>query len=224
MTIRSSEDIVARRKNVISATADGLGIVNITTKAENALLSEIDRKNPRVYHALTNTLKAHERRATLQTHRQKHAEMPGFVILNTLQEVTMQQYNMKPFDFSALLNIQRKNMEAISEASKVAMEGFQTVVQRQTELITQLAKDTSSMLQDLAKEGTAAERAVVHSDLVQKTYEKSVKNWHELAGIVDKSSKEASAVVHDRVASSLTELKSALHKGNGKDSTHKKAA
>jgi hypothetical protein len=34
----------------------------------------------------------------------------------------------------------------------------------------------------------------------------------------------ATAVVHDRVATSLTELKSALHKNNGKDSHHKKAA
>jgi hypothetical protein len=39
----------------------------------------------------------------------------------------MQQYNMKAFDYNAVLDIQRKNMEAFSEAGKLALEGFQAV-------------------------------------------------------------------------------------------------
>ena len=136
----------------------------------------------------------------------------------------MQQYNMKAFDYNAMLDIQRKNMEAFSKAGKLALEGFQAVMQRQAEIISHLVEDTSSIMHEAAKEGTPAEKAGRHSDLVQKTYEKSVKSWHELAGIIGKSGKEASDVVHDRVASSLTELKSALHKNNGKDSRQKKAA
>lgn len=136
----------------------------------------------------------------------------------------MQQFNMMPFDYNAVLDIQRKNMEAFSEAGKLALEGFQAVMQRQAEIVSQLVADTSSIMQETAKEGTAAGKTDRHSDLVQKTYEKSVKNWQDLAGIIGKSGKEASDVVHDRVTASLTELKSVLHKNNGKDSHHKKAA
>jgi hypothetical protein len=33
-------------------------------------------------------------------------------LFKTLKEAAMKQYNMKPFDLSAMLDIQRKNMEA----------------------------------------------------------------------------------------------------------------
>ena len=85
-------------------------------------------------------------------------------------------------------------MEAFSDAGKLALEGFQAVLQRQAEVIPHMVTDTSSIMQETAKECTAAEKADKHSDLVQKTYEKSVKNWHELAGIIGKSGKEASDV------------------------------
>ena len=91
-------------------------------------------------------------------------------IYKASKETAMQQYNMKPFDFNGLLDIQKRNMEAFTEASKLAFEGFQTVMQRQTEIISRLAEDTSSILQEAAKDGTASEKAGRHSELMQKTY------------------------------------------------------
>jgi phasin family protein len=97
-------------------------------------------------------------------------------------------------------------------------------MQRQSEMFSQIVEDTSSIMQEAAKEGTAAEKAARHADLVKKTYEKSVAHWHDLADIIGKSGKEATDVIHGRVRSSLTEMKSGHHKNNGKDGNLKKAA
>jgi hypothetical protein len=126
------------------------------------------------------------------------------------------QYNFaKLFDFTALMEIQNKNIEAISEANKLALESFQVVMQRQTELFSEIVKDASSIMQEPAGHADL--------DLVKKAYEKSATHWHELADIIGKSSKEAGEVIHARVNSSLTEFKSAISK-NEKGSAHKKVA
>ena len=63
----------------------------------------------------------------------------------------MKQHNMKPFDFSAMLDIQRKNMEAFSEASQLALESCQAVIHRQAEIFSRIAEATSSIMQEAAK-------------------------------------------------------------------------
>jgi phasin family protein len=129
----------------------------------------------------------------------------------------------KLFDFTALMEIQKKNLEAFSEANKLAFEGFQAAGQRQAEILSQIVTDTSSIFSEISKEGPAEEKAARQAELVKQSYEKSVTNWQELAGIIGESSKEASEIVNRRVTASLTELKSALNK-NEKGSAHKKAA
>lgn len=129
----------------------------------------------------------------------------------------------KLFDVKALLDIQRKNIEALSEANKLAFEGFQAAGQRQAEILSQIVADASSIVKEITAENTPEEKMTRQTELVKNTYEKSVTNWRELADIIGESSKEATDIIHDRFNSSLTELKSALNK-NDKTSAHKKAA
>jgi phasin family protein len=129
----------------------------------------------------------------------------------------------KLFDVKALLDIQKKNIEAFAEANKLAFEGFQAAGQRQTEILSQIIGDTSSIVKEITAENTPQERVIRQAELVKNAYEKSVTNWRELAGIIGESGKEATDILHDRVGSSLTELKSALNK-NGKSSAQEKAA
>jgi phasin family protein len=129
----------------------------------------------------------------------------------------------KLFDFKALLDIQRKNIEALSEANKLAFECFQAAGQRQAEILSQLLADTSSIVKEITAENTPEGKINRQAELVKNAYEKSVTNWRELADIIGESSTEATGIIHDRVNSSLTELKSALKK-TGANGPHKKAA
>ena len=139
----------------------------------------------------------------------------------------MAQYNLAQlFDFTALLEIQKKNIEAISAANKLAFEGFQAAGQRQAELFSQIAENNSFLVKDIVNGGTPEEKIAKHAELIKNNYEKSVANWQELTGIITESGKEASDIINRRFTASLTELKSTLDKSaaNGKASTRKKAA
>lgn len=126
------------------------------------------------------------------------------------------------FDPKSLLDIQRKNIEALSEAGTLALEGLQAVAKCQTELLSQAAEDTSAVVKEIMSDGSHEQKMARQTDLAKKSYEKSVTNWRELTETVSKSGKEATAIINDRVTSSLTELKSTLDKT--KTSSQKKAA
>ena len=90
------------------------------------------------------------------------------------------------------------------------------VAQNQAEIISKLVEDNSSLVKELANEGTPEEKIAKHADLIKKNYEKSVANWREISDIASKSGKEASDIINKRVAASLTEIKSSLgKKGSG---------
>jgi phasin family protein len=152
------------------------------------------------------------------------AEQQGTPYKKLHRRFLMAQHNFaKLFDFTALMEIQTKNIEALTEANKLAFEGFQAAGQRQAELLSQIVTDTSSIISEISKEGPAEEKAARQAELVKNAYSQSVTNWQELAGIIGESSKEASDIVNRRVTASLTELKSALNR-NEKSSAHIKAA
>ena len=139
----------------------------------------------------------------------------------------MAQYDFtKLLDVKALLDIQRKNILVFSEAHRLAWEGLQAVAQRQAEIVLQTAEDNSSLVKDILNEGTPEETIAKHADLINKNYENSVANWHELTGMITESGKEASDIINRRVTASLTELRSTLDKNavNAKSSAQKKAA
>jgi phasin family protein len=141
-----------------------------------------------------------------------------------LRRKLMAKYNVaKLFDFTALMEIHKKNIEALSEANKLAFEGFQAVAQRQAELFSQTVAESSSLIKEIMAEGTTEEKAARQADLVKKAYEKSVSDWHLLTSMIGGAGEEASSIISNRVVSSLTEFKSALNK-NEKGNVHKKVA
>jgi phasin family protein len=120
-----------------------------------------------------------------------------------------------PFDVKSLLETQRKNLQAFSEAIQVVVESSQTIAQSQAEILSQFAADNSSLMQEIANEGTPEEKIAKQADLIKKNYEKSVANWREISDIASKSGKEASEIINKRVSASLAEIKTSLGKKNG---------
>jgi phasin family protein len=132
-----------------------------------------------------------------------------------------------PFDVKSLLETQRKNLQAFSEAIQVVVESSQTIAQSQAEILSQFAADNSSLIQEITSEGTPEEKIAKHADLIKKNYEKSVANWKEISDIASKSGKEATDIINKRVSASLTEIKSSLGKKGpsaNTNSARKKAA
>ena len=114
-------------------------------------------------------------------------------------------------DFEALAALQRRNLEALSQANRVALEGAQTIARRHMEILQQGMAEMTQAMQQLAgqdPQGAAAKQA----ELMKAAYEKAVANLKELADLIQKSSEEAVSVLNRRFAEAMDELR-ALSQG-----------
>ncbi|MFZ1827890.1 MAG: phasin family protein [Candidatus Competibacteraceae bacterium] len=113
------------------------------------------------------------------------------------------------FDLQAVMDAQRKNIEALNAANQAAVQGMQAVAQRQAEILSQSMSEVSSIAQQLASSASnPQEMTTKQAELARKAFEQALANMRELAEMVSKSNTEAFAIINKRVTESLQELKS----------------
>ncbi len=113
-------------------------------------------------------------------------ETPGFDFTKL-----MSQFRLPGVDFAALVDRERKNIEALAKANRIAFEGWQRLVRRQAEILQETMK---KVVADAGQEA-AKKRA----DLAKEGFEKALANMRELAEMATKSQKEAFDVVRKRI-------------------------
>ncbi len=113
-----------------------------------------------------------------------------------------------PFDFKTIMETQRKNIQAITEANQRAFQGWQSLAQRQTEMLSQFVQDNSGLARETFTEGTPEAKFAKQAELVRTSYEKTVENAQELVEIASKCTKDASEVINRRVVATFNEIKS----------------
>lgn len=117
------------------------------------------------------------------------------------------------FDMQAVMDAQRKNIEALTAANQAAVQGMQAVAQRQAEILSQVVSEISSVAQQLANaSSTPQELTSKQAELARKAFEQALANARELAEMVSKSNTEAFAIINKRVTESLQELKALVAK------------
>jgi phasin family protein len=104
----------------------------------------------------------------------------------------MSQFQLPGVDFAALVDRERKNIEALAEANRIAFEGWQRLVRRQAEMLQETMK---KVVADAGQEDGIKKRA----DLAQEGFEKALANMRELAEITTQSQKEAFDVIRKRI-------------------------
>lgn len=117
-----------------------------------------------------------------------------------------------PFDADSIMELQRKNFEAFTEAQQLAFEGVQAAAQRQTELLSKIVEDNSVIAQEILGEGSPEQKVAKQTDLVKSVYERSVSNYKEISDLISKSNLKAADVINKRVTASLSEIKTAIEK------------
>lgn len=129
-------------------------------------------------------------------------------------DITKMLSNLKApgIDVSALMDAQRKNLEAIAAANKVTLEGMQTIARRQAEIMAQAVTEASSMAQQLAGATNPQDAGAKHADLVRQAFEKALANMRELAELFSKTNSEAFDLINKRFTESVEELKATLAK------------
>ena len=104
----------------------------------------------------------------------------------------MSQFRLPGVDFAALVDRERKNIEALAKANRIAFEGWQRLVRRQAEMLQETMK---KVVADASQQDAKKKRA----DLAKEGFEKALANMRELAEITTQSQKEAFDVVRKRI-------------------------
>ena len=117
-------------------------------------------------------------------------------------------FRFRPFDVEALWAAQRRNIEALSQANQLAVEGVQAMTRRQIELTRETFEGLSSLLRDLAQPASPEERIAKNTDYAKQMLEKSVNHGREVASIAAKTGADAAEVLQKRATEGLEELRS----------------
>ncbi|WP_424810750.1 phasin family protein [Roseococcus sp. YIM B11640] len=117
-------------------------------------------------------------------------------------------------DFQALADSQKRNIEALTTANKLAMEGAQAVARRNMEIVQQSLSEMTQAVQSLASaEGSPTDKAARQAELLKAAYEHAIANMHELSEIIQKSNGEAVGILNRRFAEAMEEVKALMAKG-----------
>jgi len=110
-------------------------------------------------------------------------------------------------DMEALLTAQRRNMEAMSAANKIALEGAQAVAKRHMEIMQQTMGEMTETLRSLASTEGAQAKAAKQAELLKRAYERTVSNTKELSDLIARSNGEAIGTLNKRFTEAMDEVK-----------------
>ena len=115
-------------------------------------------------------------------------------------------------DIETVLGAHRRNLEALSDANRLALEGAQTVARRHMEIMQTTMSGLTQTLREIAATDTPNERAAKHAELLKQAYENAVSNTRELGDLIQKSHTEAMEKLNRRFSEAMSEMQGALKK------------
>jgi phasin family protein len=119
----------------------------------------------------------------------------------------MADFRFRPFDVEAFMACQRRNIEALSQANQLAVEGIQAVARRQIEIARQTVEDMSALLRDLAQPASTEDRIAKNTEYAKQMIEKSVNHGREITLLATKAGTEAADVLRKRATEGLDEFR-----------------
>ena len=122
----------------------------------------------------------------------------------------LEQYKLPGIDVAAIVDMRRKDIEALMTANRVALEGAQSVGQKQVEILRSTLDQLSSLIQQATASGSMTEKTTKTGELVQQVLQRALENMRELAETAYKSQSDTYAVLTKRIQENLDEAKALL--------------
>jgi phasin family protein len=115
-------------------------------------------------------------------------------------------------DMEAVLITHKRNLEALSEANRVALEGAQAVGKRHLEIMQSTMAELADSMKSLSVSDAPAARAAKQAELLKHAYESAVTNARELGDLIQRSNAEAMQKLNHRFSEAMNELQTLFNK------------
>jgi phasin family protein len=113
-------------------------------------------------------------------------------------------------DVDKLVDVQRKNIDALGRATQSAGEGAQALAAKQREILETAFRETTQAFHDFKPMGSPAEVAAKQSEFAKKAFEATVQNTRDLAELAKKAAGDPATIIKDRLHENLKELSDLL--------------
>jgi phasin family protein len=110
-------------------------------------------------------------------------------------------------DMDKVVGTYRRNVEVLSAANKVALEGAQAVAKRHMEIVQQTMNEMGETLKSLSTADSPQAKAAQQADLLKTAYERALANTRELSDMIQHANAEALGLLNGRFMEAMDEVK-----------------
>jgi phasin family protein len=114
-------------------------------------------------------------------------------------------------DMDKVLSAYRRNVEVLSAANRVALEGAQAVAKRHMEIVQQTLSEMGESIKTISLTDTPQAKAVQQADLLKQAYERALANTRELSDMIQHANSEALGLLNGRFIEAMDEVKALVH-------------
>lgn len=118
----------------------------------------------------------------------------------------IEQFKLPGADMSALVEWQRKDLEALAEANRQAYEGIKALAERRNEILRETLGQWQGALQDVAGKDALAKQ----TESAQQGVQQAIENFRELAAMEAQTRNNSWKVVQDRLQENMANLQKLL--------------
>ena len=128
----------------------------------------------------------------------------GFFGFEDLKKL-IEKFQLPSVDIDALIDWQRRDLEALTEANRQASEGLKALVERRNEIL----RETLAEWQAAVKDATSAEMSK-RADAAKQGMQKAIANFRELSEMEAQARNNAWKVVQERMQENMANLQKLL--------------
>ena len=125
---------------------------------------------------------------------------------NPFGDVTkmLEKFKVPGVDMTAIIEARRKDIEAVVESNKAAMQAMQVMASKQAEMFTAAIQDIQANAKGMAGSmGDSAKQA----DIAKKAFSKAVADMKDLAAMTQKAQTDSMASITKRANEHMAEIK-----------------
>jgi len=110
-------------------------------------------------------------------------------------------------NIDAFVSASRRNMETLTAANRVALEGAQAVARRHMEIVQQSMAELTEAVRAMSSVEAPQAKAAKQAELLKQAYERAVSNMKEISDLMQESHAEAMKLLNTRFAEAMDEVK-----------------
>jgi hypothetical protein len=119
---------------------------------------------------------------------------------------TEQSKGSQMIDMNAWMDMQRRNLEAFTNASKIVADGVRTVSERQVELVQQAMGNLWGEMQSAGRGGQSSMQPENQIERLRSAFERMVEEVQEMSGVLLKAQGEALSVLNRAATENVGDL------------------